>query len=210
MYEPMMPVYWLGRALCSMAIHLSGGYNVEGLKYVPRSGYGIIACNHVSLLDPPLVGTSVTFRQVRFLAKKDLCSTPVIGWLIAKLGCVWVDRQAKDGKALIEAEKHLDDGRLLGIFPEGTRSKDGKLKKGRSGAAVLALKSGAPVIPAAVFSTRECGKRYCLPGRPKVSIRYGEPFSFEKDPEPSLMKIRDARDLIMKKIAELQELGPVK
>ncbi|MBQ7529385.1 1-acyl-sn-glycerol-3-phosphate acyltransferase, partial [bacterium] len=131
------------------------GLKFEGQEFIPQSGGAIIVSNHTSLIDPPLLAVAVPRRQVHFIAKKDLFEIPVIGPILGGCGCIWVDRDSKDGASVNQAVEYLENGHVVGIFPEGTRSKDGKLGRGKLGAAFIALKTGLPVVPACIFNAYE-------------------------------------------------------
>lgn len=206
--EYMQPVYSRLRQALYVVMNLLYGIDVIGEENIPASGGCIIASNHVSLFDPPLIGAAIRTRQVHFIAKKNLFDTPVLGSLLSGCGCVWVDRASKDGKSVNQAIDLLAAGRMVGIFPEGTRSKDGKLGRGKLGAAVMALKSGVPVVPACVFNTYEVGGRRGIPCGRRLCLRFGSPLEpvFEENPGPALMKSMNAK--IMGAIEGLQALGP--
>ncbi|MGM9992555.1 MAG: lysophospholipid acyltransferase family protein [Candidatus Bruticola sp.] len=185
------------------------GVDTEGVENIPKDGGCLIASNHVSLFDPPLVSIAIKFRQVHFVAKKDLFMIPLLGPVLAGCGCVWVDRSSKDGSSVNQAVDLLKSGRLVGIFPEGTRSKDGKLQRGKLGVAVMALKSGAPIVPACVFNTYEVGQNHGIPCGRRLSIRFGSPIfvGLNEQPDPKAMK--EVSNKVMTAIADLQYLGPV-
>ncbi|GAB2730562.1 lysophospholipid acyltransferase family protein [Streptomyces bullii] len=160
---------------------------IEGLDHVPESGAAIVAGNHLSFSDHFLM-PAVLRRRITFLAKKEYFTGPGIkGRLTAAFfrsaGQIPVDRTGKDaGQAAIrEGLGVLSKGELLGIYPEGTRSHDGRLYKGKVGVAVMALKAGVPVIPCAMIGTFEAqppGK--VIPSIHPVVIRFGEPLDFSR------------------------------
>ena len=199
--------YQLGRFLMYIAMHLTCGCRVAGAENVPAVGPAIIVCNHQSLLDPPFIALVMKHRQVCFMAKQELRRIPFIGWLLEGCRCVWVDRKARDGKALQGAFRILEMNDLLGVFPEGTRSKDGKLLPAHSGAATLALRTGAAVIPAAVYNTMEIMNAKLPWGHGPAGIRFGSPIVFEREEEPSRERIRDVKNEMMWRISELLKQG---
>ncbi|MER6349847.1 lysophospholipid acyltransferase family protein [Streptomyces sp. NPDC001595] len=160
---------------------------IEGLEHVPASGAGIVAGNHLSFSDHFLM-PAVLKRRITFLAKAEYFTGPgVKGRLTAAFfrsaGQIPVDRSGKDaGQAAIrEGLGVLARGELLGIYPEGTRSHDGRLYKGKVGVAVMALKAGVPVVPCAMIGTFEAqppGRK--LPRVHPVRIRFGEPLDFSR------------------------------
>ena len=148
---------------------------VQGLDRVPRYGPAILAINHLSMLDPILVGAVVP-RVVHFMAKEELFRYPLLGWLLRCLHAFPVRRGQADREALSRALAVLKAGGVVGIFPEGTRSADGQLLPLQGGTAFLALKSGAAVIPVAIAGTHRAMPRGALwPRRARVQIRIGEP-----------------------------------
>ncbi|GAB2851232.1 lysophospholipid acyltransferase family protein [Streptomyces deserti] len=160
---------------------------IEGLEHVPESGPAIVAGNHLSFSDHFLM-PAVLRRRITFLAKKEYFTGPGLkGRLTAAFfrsaGQIPVDRTGKEaGQAAIrEGLGVLSKGELLGIYPEGTRSHDGRLYKGKVGVAVMALKAGVPVIPCAMIGTFEAqppGK--VIPNLHPVVIRFGEPLDFSR------------------------------
>ncbi|MFD7459517.1 MULTISPECIES: lysophospholipid acyltransferase family protein [unclassified Streptomyces] len=160
---------------------------IEGLEHVPASGAAIVAGNHLSFSDHFLM-PAVLKRRITFLAKAEYFTGPgVKGRLTAAFfrsaGQIPVDRSGKDaGQAAIrEGLGVLGKGELLGIYPEGTRSHDGRLYKGKVGVAVMALKAGVPVVPCAMIGTFEAqppGRK--VPRIHPVVIRFGEPLDFSR------------------------------
>ena len=146
-------------------------FRVVGAERVPRMGPLIVACNHVSNLDPPALGVAMP-RRVTYMAKRELFSIPVLGPLITALGAFSVDRSRGDTAAIKTAIKVLQGGAALGIFPEGGRNADGS-KAPQMGVALLASYSGATVIPAYVSGTSQAHRLA------RVSVTFGEPIRFE-------------------------------
>jgi len=160
---------------------------VEGAWHVPTSGAAIIASNHLSEVDS-LVLPMVLPRPVSFLAKAEYFTGPGLkGWasrsFFTGFGAVPVERG--NGRAALAAldtaERILDSGELFGIYPEGTRSPDGRLYRGRIGVARLALATGAPVIPVGLVGTdhvQPVGQR--VPGLGRITVRFGAPLDFSR------------------------------
>ena len=150
-----------------------------GIANIPLEGPVIIASNHISHLDPPLIGVGVK-RPVTFIAKMELFKVPFIGWWLRQLGQISVTRGGGGKAALETAIEALKDGRVIIIFPEGTRSPTGRMQRGRSGVAVLALKTGAPVVPASIEGSFEAfGKGKFVPRPGRVKVVYGKPLTFK-------------------------------
>ncbi|WP_124727312.1 lysophospholipid acyltransferase family protein [Staphylospora marina] len=142
-------LYALARKLVRGFFRLFFRLRVEGVEHIPEEGSAIICCNHISNIDPPLVGCSIP-RKVHFMAKEELFRIPLLKSLIRALGAFPVRRGAGDRQALKHSIQLLGEGKLLVIFPEGTRVKDGRESKVHSGAAYIALKANAPIVPAAI------------------------------------------------------------
>lgn len=179
---------------------------VKGLRNVPGSGPVIIASNHLSFSDSIFMPLVVP-RKVTFLAKSEYFTSPGPKGLIKKLtfialGQVPVDRSGgrRSEAALIAGLRVLAEGKCLGIYPEGTRSPDGRLYKGRSGIARLAIDSGAPVVPVAMFNTEKIQPTgTVVPKVMRVEMIFGEPMYFEGD-STDLIHLRDVTDKIMSAI----------
>lgn len=124
-------------------------WEVKGTEYIPQEGPVVICCNHISNFDPPLLGSSIQ-RPIRFMAKEELFKVPILSFFIRSFGAFSVSRGGQDKRALKTALALLKNGEVLGIYPEGTRSKTGELGKAHSGAAFIALRGKAVVIPAAI------------------------------------------------------------
>ncbi|MFI1188273.1 lysophospholipid acyltransferase family protein [Streptomyces californicus] len=185
---------------------------IEGLENIPEDGAAIVAGNHLSFSDHFLM-PAILKRRITFLAKAEYFTGPgVKGRLTAfffrSAGQIPVDRSGKDaGQAAIrEGLGVLGRGELLGIYPEGTRSHDGRLYKGKVGVAVMAVTAGVPVIPCAMLGTFEIqppGQK--LPKIKQVAIRFGEPLDFSRyaGMENQKAAIRAVTDEIMYAILEL-------
>jgi 1-acyl-sn-glycerol-3-phosphate acyltransferase len=182
---------------------------VRGLRNVPAKGPLIIASNHLSFSDSIFMPMVVP-RKVTFLAKSEYFTSPGPKGLLKKLtfialGQVPVDRSGgrRSEAALITGLKVLSDGACLGIYPEGTRSPDGRLYKARTGIARLAIESGAPVVPVAMFDTDKIQPTgQVVPNVKRVGMTFGEPMYFDGDPT-DLEHLRNVADTIMKAIGEL-------
>ena len=180
--------YWLFKYIfMGPLLTLLGRPKVEGLEYVPDSGSVILASNHLAVADSfylPLV----VKRRITFLAKSEyFTGTGIKGWFqrwfYTVAGQVPIDRTDADSAqaALETAARILNEGKLLGMYPEGTRSPDGRLYKGKTGLARLALQSGVPVIPVAMIGTNEVnppGSKMWRFGR--VQVKFGKPMDFSR------------------------------
>jgi 1-acyl-sn-glycerol-3-phosphate acyltransferase len=152
---------------------------VDGAGHVPASGPAILAANHASFLDPPLVGAALP-RTISYLARENLFRFPLFGSLLRAWDVVPVDREGGSPAGLKAILDHLAANRAVVLFPEGTRSRDGQLQSARSGIGLLVIKSIAPVIPIRIRGTFEAYARGMWLPRPRpVSIRFGAPLDFD-------------------------------
>ena len=184
---------------------------VSGLRHVPSNGPVIIASNHLSFSDSIFMPLVVP-RNVTFLAKSEYFTSPGIKGFIKKitfiaLGQVPVDRSGgkRSEAALLTGLKLLKEEHCIGIYPEGTRSPDGRLYKGRTGIARMAIESGAPIIPVAMYNTAEIQPTgQVVPKVRRVEMVFGEPMYFTGDSTDQAV-LRTATNQIMEKIAELSK-----
>ncbi|MFF9494733.1 lysophospholipid acyltransferase family protein [Streptomyces flaveolus] len=206
--------YLLKYVLLGPLLRLVFRPRIEGLDHVPDSGAAIVAGNHLSFSDHFLM-PAVLRRRITFLAKAEYFTGPglkgrLTAFFFRSAGQIPVDRSGKEaGQAAIrEGLGVLGRGELLGIYPEGTRSHDGRLYKGKVGVAVMALRAGVPVVPCAMIGTFEAQP----PGRkiPKVHpvvIRFGRPLDFSRyaGMEGEKAVLRAVTDEIMYAILSLSE-----
>ncbi|QKS71075.1 1-acyl-sn-glycerol-3-phosphate acyltransferase [Paenalkalicoccus suaedae] len=147
-----MKLYAFGQFICRTFFRLFFRPKVIGKENIP-SDKGVLLCsNHIHYLDPPFVGAFLK-RQTRFMAKAELFTLPILKTLLPKLGAFPIKRGASDRQAMRTGLKLLRDNDMIGVFPEGTRSKDGVLKPGLAGVGFFALRSEADVIPAAIIGS---------------------------------------------------------
>lgn len=174
---------------------------VKGLENIPLEGGLIMACNHMSNFDPPLAGGFAgTKRDSVYFIKKELMSVPLIGWLFKYFGFIPVDRFKAGGDrgAIKSALKVVKDGGSLFIFPEGTRSKDGKPKRAKPGIGFMVYHSGVPILPIKLVNTNN------LPFTRHVSVTFGKPFKVEKDPQRDVKEqFQEFADKVMEEINKL-------
>jgi 1-acyl-sn-glycerol-3-phosphate acyltransferase len=183
---------------------------VEGLANVPRAGSLIIASNHASHADPPLIHcwlVPALGRPVHWMAKAEALDPPVIGWFFKQIGAFGIRRGAADTEAFRLARRVLDEGRVLGAFPEGTRSADGRMQAAKEGVALLALRTGAPILPVGCAGTHRFwprGRRLWRIGG-GVTLRVGEPFHVERRVLPDGRKetLEEVTERLMERIAVL-------
>ena len=211
-------LYLVTRAVVAPVARLVYRPVIEGREHIPRSGPLLLASNHLSFIDSFVIPLLVP-RRVMFLAKSDYFTGKglrglFVRWLFLATGAVPVRRGTFGAaqEALDSAMEILDGGHALALYPEGTRSRDGRLYRGRTGVAWLALTAGCPVVPVALSGTQDLqpvGSR--LPRIRKVTVRFGRPmdFTYLKDAKPGPAR-REATDAIMAAIQELsgQEFVP--
>ncbi|HEX9916537.1 MAG TPA: lysophospholipid acyltransferase family protein [candidate division Zixibacteria bacterium] len=157
-----------------MIVKVLRGFRVEGKENVPEKGGAIIASNHKSYVDPPVVTAAIS-RELYFLAKRELFGNKVFGWFISSLNAVPISRDKIDRKGLKGAIEILNQGNLLLVFPEGTRSRKDDFLEPKLGVGKLALEAGVPIVPTLVSNTRHFLKNI-FTGR-KVTVNFGEPLN---------------------------------
>ncbi|NPV26317.1 MAG: 1-acyl-sn-glycerol-3-phosphate acyltransferase [Firmicutes bacterium] len=167
-------LYAILRQILRWFFRLCCRWRVEGLENVPPQGPVVVVSNHVSWWDPVVVGCALN-RPVHFMAKEELFQIPVFGSLLVRLNAFPVKRGQPDRQAIRHALQILEDGKILGLFPEGTRSKTGELQKPHPGAAMIALKARAPIVPVACIETQRLfAKGWFHP----FTVRIGKPLVY--------------------------------
>jgi len=171
----------------------------------------ILAANHISNADPVLIGAWLTprlGRRIHWLGKREMFDWPLVGWLARNGGVVPVDRGGADVEAFRLAQRVLDAGHVLMVFPEGTRSPTGELQRPKDGLAMLALRTGATIVPIGISNTDRVwpkGSPVPHPGR-HATMRIGEPFKLANELPAGLDRKASkgaATELIMRRIAVL-------
>lgn len=172
-------VYWLFWLFSRWTTCLFFQRREAGWENIPKEGPMILAGNHASYMDPPLIGASCP-RALSYLGRESLFTSPTFCWWLHAVGSVAVDRDGTSGKGLKTILARLGQGEGIILFPEGTRTSDGRMQPGRAGIGLIALKSGAPVVPVRVFGTFEAwGRHRRLPRLSPVAVRFGPPLRFE-------------------------------
>ena len=176
------------------------GWNIQGVENMPAEGPVILAINHQSIWDPLVAAASLP-REVSFMAKEELFSIPVLGKIITKLGAFPVKRGKGDMNAIRQSLAILKEGRVLGLFPEGTRSKTGEIQKGLPGMVLLMEKSKASVVPIKVFGTRN----FLTKGWGNIVVVVGKPMTAQMLQAPEGVENRREwiADRIMQAMLEL-------
>lgn len=201
-------LYWLVKGVLTPILRLLFRVQVEGIEHVPRSGAVILAPNHRSFLDSIFIPLVVP-RRVTFVAKADYFDSWKTAWFFRGLGQIPIQREGGSAseRALASAMEVLDGGDVFGIYPEGTRTRDGLLHKGHTGVARLALRCGAPVVPIGLIGTDEVQPidRKLPVFFKAITIRFGQPITVDRfaGRENDRMVLRQLTDEIMFEIREL-------
>jgi 1-acyl-sn-glycerol-3-phosphate acyltransferase len=193
-----MFLYQFFRGLFRLLYRFVYRWEIIGLNNVPEHGGVILCSNHINNLDPPFVASPID-RQVCFMTKEELFKIPVLSFFLTQFGSFPVKRGQTDKGALKKSLQILKEGKVLGIFPEGTRNKTGKLGKPLPGAALFALKSDAAVIPVAVIGPW----KFFAPMR----VVYGKPIDLTtlRQTKVTTETTNEASQLIMNEIQKLMD-----
>jgi 1-acyl-sn-glycerol-3-phosphate acyltransferase len=182
MAEKKLPLgYRVVRSLFRTTFRLLADVDARGLERVPMEGGALLAANHMTFLEGPLVFGLVARHPLTALAKQEFQGT-LAGRVVDLVNPIYVARGEVDRKALKEMMQRLKEGAAIGIAPEGTRSKTGRLMEGKEGAAYLAFQTGAWVVPVAVWGQEQMLAQLKRFRRPKIHLRIGEPFRIESEP----------------------------
>ena len=181
---PVMPVYWVVRAILQPFFHVYFRLRRMGLEHVPKEGPVLLAANHRSFSDPFMIGCCLG-RPLRFVAKIELFDKRWKAWMLLALGAFPIRRGEADEEAMETARIILEQGGAVGIFPEGTRVRPGPLGEPRRGVGRLALETGAPIVPVAVAGTEDIRRGWRIRPR-RVTVRCGRALRFPRplDREP--------------------------
>ncbi|GAB4536688.1 MAG: lysophospholipid acyltransferase family protein [Thermodesulfovibrionia bacterium] len=161
--------YKTSAMLIRTIFRLNGGLEIIGIENIPMSGGAIIASNHISYLDPPLI-SAVVPRRVTFIARKGLFEIPLLGWFISHYSFP-IDREAPKPSTIKEALRRLKNGELLAIFPEGRRSETGDLLEPKQGLGMIVSRSNVPIIPTLIIGSNKAlpiGAKWLKRARVKV------------------------------------------
>jgi 1-acyl-sn-glycerol-3-phosphate acyltransferase len=176
----MNPLYFLIWTLSRFVYATWFRWRTYNPGRVPLEGPVILASNHASYLDPPLVGAALK-RAIHYLAREDLFSLPLLGWALPRVNVVPVDRDGGGAKGLKAILDRLHDGAGIILFPEGTRTRNGSLQPARAGIGLTVIKSDCPVVPVRVFGTFEAyGRQMRFPRPHRVAVKFGKPLDFSE------------------------------
>ncbi|MFZ2538961.1 MAG: lysophospholipid acyltransferase family protein [Oscillospiraceae bacterium] len=193
-----MSFYKFARGVCLLVMRFGYKIRFYGEENMPTNKGYILASNHVCNIDPLFIGIACK-KNVRFMAKAELFKNPILGAILHKVGTFPVSRGTGDHSAIDKAIQVVKCGDVLGIFPEGTRSKDGKLGRAKSGAVVVAAKTGGDIVPVGI----KHGEKTLW--RRNVDVYYGKPITNEElaITENSKTELKAASRLLMENIANL-------
>lgn len=200
--------YWVVKAILTPILRFLYRVRVEGAEHVPASGPVILASNHISFSDSIFLPL-ILRRRITFVAKAEYFEDPKTAWFFRAVGQIPIKRGGGPAsqRALESAQEVLESGGVFGIYPEGTRSPDGRLYKGHTGVARLALRTKAPVVAVAMIGTREAQPigqvvpRFFMP----ITIKFSKPMRFERyaDRADDPLTLRSITDEIMFELREL-------
>jgi 1-acyl-sn-glycerol-3-phosphate acyltransferase len=176
--------------------------HVIGVQNVPREGPVILVSNHLNWTDIPMIGLRL-MRRTHFMAKSELFQKAPLKWLVIGLGAFPVRRGEADRQAIKQAEEVLKAGQVLVIFPEGTRSRTRVMKEGLAGVALIALRSGAPIVPVGIYGSEHFKLWHIWPFRTRITLTYGEPFTLTRENRRGHTDLQASLDVIMQHIAAL-------
>ncbi len=195
--------YHIARIAVRITLFLFTSCQLKGIKNIPKRDPLLIIVNHLSVADPPLVSVSIN-RETVFMAKEELFRTGFTNYFIRSFGAFPVRRNRLDRTALNEAQRVLSDGKVLVMFPEATRSKNGGLQKAFPGAAMIALRSGALIVPIAITGTDKIRGFSWIFHRYRIKLTVGQPFHLPSgNGKSTKQRTIECADLMMEHIAEI-------
>ncbi len=195
--------YYVGRLVVRMLLLLLTRWRVKGRENVPSQGSLLVVANHLNLADPPLLAVSLG-RKAIFMAKEELFRFRLSGYFIHGFGAFPVHRGQLDRKALRQAGQVLGEGLALVMFPEATRSKSAQLQPAFSGSALIALRSGVPILPIGITGTERIKGVAWLLHRPEITVNIGHPFHLPPaSSKLTKVELTKLTDYMMGRIAEL-------
>lgn len=203
----MRPYYSAARLFASGCFRILTGWDVRGRERIPRSGGLVVASNHISFWDPPLIGAAVP-RELHFLAREELFRTAMLGALIRSVNAIPIRRGVADLSGLSRAMDRLRDGAALLMFPEGSRMRDGELHPARPGVGMMAVHADVPILPCYI-SGSDRQRQWWYRGT-RVRLWFGQPRPWqdlagrESDLTPGRALYQRVGDAVMREIAILR------
>lgn len=194
--------YYIARFLVRTGLLIGTRWQIRGKENIPAQGPLLIVANHLNLADPPLLSVSID-RKTMFMAKEELFRARFTGYFIGSFGAFPVHRSQADTKAVRQALEVLANGFALVVFPEARRSVTGQLQPAYAGATLIALRSGAPILPIGITGTEKMiGITWPL-RRPRITVNIGKPFHLPAGSKATKTELSKLTRLIMEHIAEL-------
>jgi 1-acyl-sn-glycerol-3-phosphate acyltransferase len=181
-------------------------FEVAGKENLPKDGPVILASNHLNNADPPMIALAIRPRFPMYMAKREMINWPILGPAFRIFGAFPVSRGRADLSALRAATEHLDNGALLVMFPEGTRSRTGGMRQGHPGTGIIAMRTGVPIVPVAITGSEKIGWPWLFLkplSIPHIKVVIGKPFQLPEYEKTTTESAMDATNVIMRKIAEL-------
>ena len=169
-------IYYGGRLFTRVVLFLFTRWEVRGKENIPKQGPLLIAVNHLNLADPPIIGVSIN-RKAMFLAKEELFRSKFTGYVVRNYGAFPVRRGRMNKEAMRRSSQLLAQGMALIMFPEGKRSRSAQLESAFSGAALIAARNSAPILPIGITGTEKIKGLTWWLRRPKITVNIGCPFS---------------------------------
>jgi len=194
--------YHVGRVIARALFTLLTRWEVRGRENIPADGPVLVVANHLNLTDPPLLGVSLE-RKAIFMAKEELFRSPLSAYFVGSFGAFPVHRGKLDRKALRQSQQVLTDGLALVMFPEATRSKSARLQPAYPGSALIAMRSGVPVLPVGISGTERIKGLGWILRRPRITVNIGRPFYLPASSRLTRAELAENTNLIMERIAEL-------
>jgi 1-acyl-sn-glycerol-3-phosphate acyltransferase len=194
--------YHVGRAVARALFTLVTRWEVRGKENIPAEGPVLVVSNHLNLTDPPLLGISLG-RKTIFMAKEELFRSRLSAYFVQNFGAFPVHRGKLDRKAIRQSQQVLTDGLALVMFPEATRSKSARLQRAFPGSALIAMRSGVPILPVGIAGTEKIKGISWVVCRPRITVNIGRPFYLPSSSRLTKAGLIENTSFIMERIAEL-------
>jgi 1-acyl-sn-glycerol-3-phosphate acyltransferase len=194
-------MYYIIKCVAKLVIFLTTSFKIQGKENIPQEGPLLIVSNHLSVGDPVFIGTSMR-RKVIFMAKEEIFRNPLAGYFIRQFGAFPVYRGGASIEALRQAKRILEQGKVLGMFPEGKRSKSQSLIPGQKGSAMIA-NNGVTILPLGITGSEAIYGYRWIWKRPRVTLVVGQPFTLPRIEVLTKTQLEERTEIIMRRIAEL-------
>jgi len=194
--------YYVARVIARALFALLTRLEVKGKENIPRQGALLVVANHLNLADPPLLGISLE-RRMMFMAKEELFRSKLTAYFVSSFGAFPVHRRRLDREAIRQSQQVLADGLALIMFPEATRSKTARLQPAFPGSALIARRSGVPILPVGISGTEGVKGIGWIWHRPRITVNIGRPFYLPSSKKLTKAGLAENTSSIMERIAEL-------